>query len=163
MNKHVIAVISFVSLTTTAWAQEPYYVGLSYHAFEAEESTPQRDNQSAIRGEFGARINPNLALEAHYGVGLHSEDSITPEIAFDDYTAVYFKPELPLSDVIRAYGLIGYADVEKNHAKEYGPSYGFGGEIEVQPNVSLNIEFLQLLDEPLLNSSSLGVGFKLGW
>ncbi len=164
-----------MSLSALADAQESSaYFGASVQAFDYQDTRVSDVEPTVARFSIGSEIAPNVSFEAQYGIGLEGESAldqgIDTEVKINEYQAVYFKPELPVNEMVKAYGLLGYAEVDvakegsiAETFREYGLSYGLGAEMAVNPYASLQIEYLQLLDESQVEASSLGLGLKMAF
>jgi len=180
----VVGVTSFVLATSLVsglvHAQQPMhyksgYMGASVQSYDYTDSSIEDASPTAFRLQLGTEISDGLDFELHYGVGLSEEDvsSTGGPVSFeiDSFRALYFKPKLPMNELVTAYALAGYAEGKvlarstvssaQQRLKEYGPSYGFGVSFELSPISRMNVEFVRLLEEESLDASSLGVGINL--
>lgn len=159
---------------TPAFAQEGMYVGVNVSQTEYKEEGIPSAKPSAISFKVGNQFNKNFALEARLGTGL-SDDRITvfgvpATVEVDNFYGVYAKGILPVSNMISAYGLVGYTHGEIT-ARAAGMSvtgsdsdfsYGLGVDFAITQNMSLNIEWARLFEGAgyKVNALSFGVGYK---
>lgn len=153
------------------------FAGIGFQSYDYRLEQSDTLSPTVMHGYIGAEFAPNLAWEFRYGVGLGNSEVVGENSAttvdFDQYHAVYLKPQFKLNDGVIAYGLIGYADVDwiettsiagidlSQIQSDYGASIGFGGELSLSPEVSATVEYLRLLDEEKVDASSIGVGLQV--
>jgi hypothetical protein len=151
------------------------YLGASVQSYDCTDRHVSDISPNALRLQAGTQLSDQLAIEAHYGVGLGEEmvniQGGAQTLEIDHFRAFYIKPLLLVNPQVSAYGLLGYAEaqilmgdqagVAQTRFREYGASYGFGAQLQLNPYSALNIEYLRLLDETDLDASSLGVGINM--
>lgn len=153
------------------------YLGATVQSYDYRDTQVSDVSPTAFRLQAGAQVSDQLAVEAHFGVGLSEETLDLPggaqTLEIDQFRAVYLKPMLPVNPQVKAYGMIGYAEAQmltdargggaERRFREYGASYGVGAQFSLNPYTSLNLEYLRLLDETDLDASSLGVGINMAF
>jgi hypothetical protein len=170
------ALISAAQADTTL-SEGQGYLGATIQSYDYSDALVSEASPSALRLQAGAKLSDQLAVEAHYGVGLSDESvqvfGVNQTLEISHFRAAYLKPLLPVNPQLTAYGLIGYAEAEmltqtlggiaESSFREYGASYGFGAQFHLNPYTDLSIEYMRLLDEVDLDASSLGLGVTVAF
>jgi len=132
-------------------AKENLYGGVSFSIVDLDGVEP-----NAIGAHVGAKLHPNLAAEARFGIGLGDDQGVE----VDNYFSVLAKGILPIQDNLSVYGLAGFSRVAvtskwcdplwgcvSGSGSESGLSLGAGAEFELTPQISLSAEYLMMVDD----------------
>jgi opacity protein-like surface antigen len=140
---------------------ENLYGGVSYSITDIAGVSP-----NAIGVHVGAKLHPNLAAEARFGIGMGDDKGVE----VDNYFSVLAKGILPIQDNLSVYGLVGFSRVAASFSYETvgdcsfdamwnwvctnvtesvsdsdsGLSLGAGAEFALTPKVSLSAEYLMM-------------------
>jgi len=136
-------------------------------------------NYNAIMLQAGYNFNKYIALEGRYwfGLGQTFSDYNGDSFDLDIHTwGIYVKPQYPITDNIKVYGLLGYANSGEDGAAIYntgldGLSWGLGGSYEVAENIEVFIDYVDMYndeerygvnnkDDIDINSWNFGVSYK---
>lgn len=172
-----VPIFSAHALAETGISSGQAYLGATVQSFDYRDTQVSDVSPTALRLQGGMQLTDQIAVEAHFGVGLSEETLNLPggsqTLEIDQFRAVYLKPMLPINPQVNAYGMIGYAEAQmltdaraggaERRFREYGASYGMGAQFALNPYTSLNVEYLRLLDETNLDASSLGVGINMAF
>lgn len=138
-----------------ASAKENLYAGASFSSVDLDGVSP-----SAIGAHVGAKLHPNLAVEARFGIGMGDDKGFE----VDNYFSVLAKGILPIQDNLSVYGLVGFSRVAASYsetvcfggwgcqtfsgeASDSGLSLGAGAEFDLTPRISLSAEYLMMVDD----------------
>jgi opacity protein-like surface antigen len=172
--KGKIAIAALLSATTfaahadTAKAQK--YIGGNANFLSYEETGAIDASLIAVSGRLGTFINENFSFEARVGLGLIGDDETisgtTVDIDLNHFFGVYARAGLPINEKLYPYALLGYTrgEVEASAGgftvdeAESDTSFGFGVDFKVNDKLTLNAEYINLLDKDGAEVS----GFNLG-
>lgn len=182
MKTFLGAAVAISLLASPAWAdnQRGFYAGLGYAVISGSDNTAYDSaDMPVVELSAGYKHNAALGLEARWGTGLSDDrdlgssyfeseqeenaDLRQVEREIDQYTAIYYRPELT-NDQARLYGLLGYAEVDAqatsvsvddegalstaqaSHSVS-GVSYGLGVGWYVDQRWNFNLEYRRLASE----------------
>lgn len=138
-------------------------------------STTQQGNQSptvdvdpvdfdadiiAAYGRFGMLFHPNFSGEVRLGFGLGEDevelDGQVGDVDLKSYYGLYLRGGFPINDMFNPYAVLGYTwlDSELTWADETWDagdsdsdiSYGIGADFNVMDTVTINAEYILLVD-----------------
>jgi opacity protein-like surface antigen len=165
-----------------ASAKENLYGGVSFSMTDIAGTSP-----TAIGAHVGAKLHPNLAAEARFGIGIGDDAGVE----VDNYFSVLAKGILPIQDGLSVYGLAGFSRVAVSGSweDEYctpgldpippffpgvpatctttsvswsetdtGLSLGAGAEFALTPKVSLSAEYLMMTSD--VDVMSIAASYK---
>ena len=144
--------------TTAALAAGPYgdryysgvdnspYFGVSGGFLSYDEEGLDPITPPVIFARIGVPLVPNLAIEGRIGTGINSAETHGYAVNVQTFGGGYLKGSLPLSPVFSLYGVagVGTIDLRRNFGEDTtdtGFSFGIGGDVALQSNVSLNFEW----------------------
>jgi opacity protein-like surface antigen len=160
MNKILLSAVLALG-ATTAMAAGPYgerysgygnpefapYFGVSGGLLRYDEDGLDTIVPPVVFARIGFPIVPNLAIEGRIGTGTNSVDTHGYRVEVQSFGGGYLKGSLPLSPVFSLYGVagIGTIGLHRNFGdrstQDTGFSFGAGGDVLLQSNVSLNFEW----------------------
>ncbi len=171
MMKRLITVMAlWLAMVGIAQAQDfRSYAGIGLGAFGLEESEPGFSQKSTVFGGYikvGADFNDYLGAELRFGTtGSGSQTnaagtlgvplSFTTKLQAKYIISYLAKPQYPITPDFRIYGLLGgtTAKLEATasvlgfsssvSATKTGFSYGIGGELSLDDNLSIGAEWAQ--------------------
>lgn len=163
--KSVLKVAAFaigLSTLATAQAQVGPYIGANLSRVEVEHA-----NLTSIGYKLGFQTSHYLALEARLGTGLFdsSINGVTYEV--DNYAGAYAKFILPLNHNFSVYAVGGYtrAELKAYTGKtilgdwsETDFSSGLGMDIAIDQRTSINMEWINLIED--VDLLSFGVNYS---
>lgn len=154
----VVLVVIFFS--APAFALGPYYVGANYASIEYQVSDfgfPGDFNMTALVLNAGLNLHDHFAIEARLGTGVEEDayPGLEPKIGL--LYGVYARGEYPI-DNFKPYLTLGYTWLEVDYDvapddKDDSISYGIGADFKFADNLSINLEYLYLLE---MNESIFG-------
>ncbi|WP_144394761.1 outer membrane beta-barrel protein [Pleionea sediminis] len=156
MNKKVIGLALASLLSAGAYADN--YAGVSYKMVEIDGGGGSVE-PSAVEGKFGKLFTKNFAVEGRLGVGIADDDSIDVDSMIGVFAAYHFMPK----EKFNPYVILGYARTEVSFPggsnSETDVSYGFGGDIAMNPGSALNFEYVNYLDKDGVEATAISVGW----
>ncbi|MGP3790327.1 outer membrane beta-barrel protein [Pseudomonas sp. B392_1p] len=159
------AAVFAVGLATLASAQAQMgpYVGASISRVEIDHA-----DLTSLGYKLGYQANQNFAVEARLGTGLFDDSVDHRTYEIDNYAGLYAKAILPLNHNFSVYGLVGYSRAELKTYTRYGMvndwsdrdvSSGLGLDIGIERNLSINLEWINLVEDVDLLSFGINYGF----
>lgn len=137
MKKLITVGLLSMAATSTAFANEGFYLGASYTDFRLEETTtPGAKVDLGIAGILaGYRFTENFALEGRVSMGANDGNLGPAEFEIDSFVAVNVLGSIPLGNQgFSLYGTLGYGRAEisvtapglSGSDSETSANYGFG-------------------------------------
>ena len=136
------------------------YLGAAYSIFNSDANfihhsgynfNVDADDYSAIMLQAGYKFNDYVALEGRYWIGLTNGNWSAFGDTFDSEVSawgIYVNPMYPITDSLDIYGLLGYADVDADHAGTILPdanfdgfSWGIGAAYSFTENVAIFVDY----------------------
>lgn len=175
-----LAIASALALTVIG-AQAQTYGEVGYTTTTAKQSTEGIDikaSPAAIRGILGYEINPNLAIEGlvAFGMGdstikVNGVSQPGAKLEIDNAVGIYVKPKMKLNENVEVFARAGFARVKgtvsvagvgSESDSENSFSYGAGLSYSINPQTSVNVDYMQYLSKDgfKVNGFTFGVGFK---
>ena len=137
-----------------------FYVGLAYGYVNEEMTRTENgakvtpdlsfdESFSTIMLQGGYKVNPYIAVEARYWIGLDdtTPTNYTKAVDAPEGYGLYVKPMYPVTDAFDIYALLGYANIDTSINKMDGFSWGLGASYDVTSNVSLFVDYTLLIDD----------------
>lgn len=146
------------------------YIGASANFLSYEEPAIEDATLVSVSGRLGTFITENISAEARLGFGLLGDDvdvfGTSVDIDLNYFFGVYARAGLPINDNLYPYVLLGYTrgEVEASAGgsslseAESDTSFGFGVDLKLNEKLTLNAEYINLLDKDGVEVS----GFTLG-
>ena len=149
------------------------YGGVGYSASEVSVDSEDFD-VGALYGRIGSQINENFSAEFRVGIGV-ADDSVDftggeATLEIDKFFGGYVRGTLPLNEVIKPYVILGYTDIEvelevdtivgsgSDSDSDGDLSYGAGLDFHVDPNLILNLEYMNMYDDDDVEITALSFG-----
>ncbi len=127
---------------------------------------------------FGHMMLEQLGVELRAGTKLGDDEAtlnlpgidIDTRISLDEYYSIYFRPELNI-EFIKLYGLFGYTEatlsIKSDQVEDididpsnHGPSYGLGIGIITSDRISINAEYIEIIDSDGFTIDGFNLGVK---
>jgi opacity protein-like surface antigen len=160
--KRISIGVAVLALTLAA----PVYAGNAGHAYGGIDysfGSFSGPGVSANPGNFGLRggyyFTDNIAAEVHVLTGGTTDKGIK----VDQVVAGFVRGELPATEGLAIYGLLGYASADVTGAatkSNSGFSYGAGVEYAVSNQVGINLDYIQYFNANSQTLTSLSAGVK---
>ena len=145
------------ALLASNLAMAELYGGANYSAVELDTTATDFD-LGAVSGRVGSQVNENLSAEFRVGVGVSDDDSVE----IDKYFGGYIRGSLPLNEGIAPYVIAGFTDVDVDSDagsdSEDDFSYGIGVDFALDNQLTLNVEYMQLIDGDDWEASAFSLG-----
>lgn len=140
------------------------YIGLAYSVGEWDFDEVNGDDDdindfNTVMFQAGYNFNKYIAVEGRYWSGLDTSNTDEPD-NYDfkvDAWGIYVKPQYPLSNIFKIYGLVGYADITSaqydgnfdiiDDGDVNGFSWGLGATFAFNDNVEVFIDYVSLCDD----------------
>jgi hypothetical protein len=141
------------------------YIGGSIGNFSYRTGDQEKLSPKIGLVRVGVQLNPYLAIEGRYGVGLSTEFTTLLEgydLQIDSLYGAYLKGNIPLSSSASLYGLAGYSaiDLRRNfklssneRVTDDGASFAGGLDVNLRGNLRLNVEWGRFIRVNRLNDS----------
>jgi opacity protein-like surface antigen len=168
--------ITFITLlSTTAFSlqaeniKDNNYIGATANFLNYEQPGAEA-NFTTVSGRLGTFINDNFSAEARLGFGVRGDDfsvfGTTVDIDLNYVFGIYARAGFPMNEKLYPYVLLGYSKGEvetsvgstSSDETASGSSFGFGVDFKLNNKLTLNAEYISLLDRSDIEVS----GFNLG-
>jgi len=115
--------------------------------------------------QAGYDFNKYIAVEGRYWLGIDTGNTDIQGHDFDlnvDAWGIYVKPQYPVTDALRIYGLLGYASIssaeyaysampQSGDMTDYGDfngfSWGVGASYAVSDNLEIFVDYVNMYDD----------------
>lgn len=126
----------------------------------------------AVYGRAGMFFNPNLSGELRLGLGVNEKTvdlgGQDVDVEINNFYGAYLRGGLPVNETFYPYAVFGYtrgdADLtvagDRYSGSTSGLSYGVGSDFTFNDVITLNIEYLILLDEDEAELGGISVGLS---
>lgn len=162
MKSIAVAVVTVAALACAGSAlaqQERTYFGGNLVWADYKENGFPTATPTVLSGRFGREFSRHFAVEGRLGLGI-ADDTITAmgtsvTVDVDHAFGVYARGILPLADIFSIYGLIGFTagkisasapGVGSFSQSDNDVSFGFGADLAIGRNLSINFEWAQLFE-----------------
>lgn len=149
INKHKkIAVLLITPLFVLAPLQtlaEGLYAGVQYAFLKYERDGFDNAEPTALNIRGGLEINDYFAFEARLGFGANGDKANGTDVEVDTLAGVYAKAGIMASAPISPYLIGGWTYVNLNE-DDHDLSYGGGVEIRTNENLSVNLEYMDIIN-----------------
>lgn len=179
MKKHLLCALATLAATPafaeTLYDNEGFYAGAGISRYQYQEPASGSGlHLETLDLNAGFWFNPLLSAEVRVGTSLGDRESdagnVLWEVGVDSFASVYWRPEF-VNKTAKLYGLIGYSQVEISaegvttagaprslDLSEGGPSFGAGIGFFYNPDVTVNLEWKQLIDADGFEMSGFTAG-----
>lgn len=185
MKKHLLGVIAALSATTTGAApfsdndsffnNDGFYAGAGISRYRYAEPGAGADfHLATLELNGGFWFHPLLSAEMRVGTGLGDQESAANDVLWqvnlDSFASVYWRPEW-VNESAKLYGLLGYTQVDigaegttaagaprTQDLSEDGFSFGAGIGFFYDQNLTVNLEWKQLVDADSFEMSGFSAG-----
>lgn len=166
---------------SSAHAAGNSYGAVQFASLDYEESGFDAISPKAIVFRAGNRLNETIGFEGRFAIGT-SEGSTSVSVMgvplevsvdVDNIIGAYVTANASVGSTANVYGLIGLARVDLTSKasipgfasfavsdSDTGVSFGFGGDIGVNEDVALNIEYMSYYDEDDISIDGMAFGLK---
>lgn len=170
--------VGAAAMPLAAVANPDSYAALQLSQVEYSESGAPDLEPTALTARLGANLSPNFGLELRVGTGL-GDDSVSAgseklTLELDNAISAYARVMAPMGERFTAYAMVGltrskltakFRDAMGSFSmsdSETDLSYGVGGELLLNVNTFVSVEYARLLDgdDYDLDALSIGVGFR---
>lgn len=180
--KKLIAITLTTAVATIAHAEKPkFYAEAGYTFVNYEESYDGdlfKSSPKVIRLIGGAELSKNVAVEAMIGfnggsdsVNYNGYDFSDAQIKIGPIYGFYIKPKAELAPNFEVFGRLGYTRATatasfvgygSEKASDSDFSYGVGATYNIDPKVSINVDYMSYLNKTTYtaNGFSIGLGYK---
>ncbi|MFL0800432.1 MAG: porin family protein [Agarilytica sp.] len=173
MYKRTTLAALFLSSTLcgTVHAEGGYYGGNFSFLDYSEQGVSDDASLTAIYGRLGTSFNENFSGELRIGLGMGDDsvafDDLDVNVELDNMYGAYVRGGVPVSEAFFPYVVLGYTRGEVTASvsgfssvsvSESDISFGFGSDISVSQNVSINLEYMNYLDKDGGEISGFAIG-----
>lgn len=151
-------------------SQNEFYIGADVSFGTYSEVGAENLNPTALNLKGGYYITDHFSIQAQLGLGVSDDDTVIEDtgVSLDlkNSYSLFLKADLPVTDSINLYTLLGYSNTELKASSEWftvkidesSPSYGIGVEAEVSPGLYIGAEYTALMNEKIYEYSAFNVG-----
>lgn len=154
-----ITVLAIGAMSGTAFAQAPWsggmfqsapYVGANAGLLRYDESGLDTITPSVVFARVGLPLSRYFAVEGRLGTGLSGDESHGYSVSSGLYGGGYLKGSIALAPTVAVYAVAGIAAVSLHRnfgdgdTTDTGFSVGLGGDVQLTPNIWLNLEWTHL-------------------
>ena len=140
------------------------YVGLNLGLYTLQpEATSESADLTSVEGRLGGYLNDNSALEMRAGAGFIGDELGSRNVDLTYTVGAYTRVGLPLENVF-PYLIAGFTRAEVSFDNpdlddsETTVSYGVGVDMNVF-NITMNLEYISLVDKNAIDMTGFTVGF----
>ncbi|MDD1796045.1 porin family protein [Enterovibrio sp. ZSDZ42] len=167
MNKTPsILTLALLAALSAPSALADVYAGalLGYSNTEYVTSTQAGVSEASpllLQAQVGYFFNDYVALEARYGTSLQRTDGVS----INSLASAYVKGNIPVSDQIAMYALVGVSatdiDYNASHSTSHsGISFGLGTHYALSRDTALTFEFVNAQSGENTNLNAVNLGFQ---
>ena len=162
--------IFLISVASSNAANIRPYAGVNYF-FANYEDDYDIEADSGVAGiKLGVDINDYIGIEMRVGVGVDDDTidvlGVDVKVEVDHAYGLYVRPKFR-QEQVQVYGLLGFTEIEYEVSvfglsiedDETDFSFGAGLEYFFNDNVSVSVEYMQLLDKDDYEVESYNIGF----
>jgi len=154
---HIIENIGGVeSVEQESLFSNSFYVGMGIGIGSLRSYDYDTNNIVDTYLKFGYDYNDYIGIEARVAKGLTSGDELKHNYSY----GVYLKPQYPISEQVKVYGLLGYATskmtyefeekevgISNNYTKQSQFSYGVGVDYKFDKDWSVSLDAVKYIDK----------------
>lgn len=153
-------------------AQGDDYVGLQYAELTASLDSGEEASPQIAVARFGKQNTDYIAFEARVATNIDSDSTtvggVSVDVELDRLVGLYGVLRYPFFDTASVYGVVG-ATHGKMTARAMGDSvsgddedfsYGVGFDLRFARHYSVNIEYMNYLEEKGIEVTSMGLGLN---
>jgi len=167
-----LGIAALVSTPAAGTEAGSTYAGGQFAMLDYDVDGVSSFNPTGLIGRVGHFVADYVAIEGRVGFGL-SDDSITVQGVrvtgeLENLFGAYVVGHLPIEGAFSPYGLLGFTSAKARlELPDFGISetdtdsgftWGLGVDIRVNPQVSINGEYVRYLDESEYDFSALSFG-----
>lgn len=174
--RKVMTVFVLSGLPLAAYSDSYASVNLGFHDYEESVSgTPPLAFNSSLTSLYvrlGKQYTENFSAEVRFGVGLGDDPyemsgiDTGLKLSIREFYGAYVRGGIQLNERLYPYVILGYTsgtletgnDSFDFHDGYGGLSYGAGIDIEVKPELSASIEYINYFDTVGIELSALSLG-----
>lgn len=157
LKKITTASLALAALTCGSQAMAANYVGGNIAAIEAGDA-----DLVALYGRLGTEFSENFSGEVRLGTGIDDDTINGNKVKLKHLVGAYVRGGIPVGDVFFPYATVGFTDVKLSSGgySDSGNdvSFGFGTDIRINPNVDLNLEYMNYYDKHNVTIDGFSVG-----
>ncbi len=181
-------VIAMAALAPLVWSNSASaqqlgvqpYIGADAFIWDLELDGQSEFSDNGLRFRGGVHFTPQLAFEAHVGLGgsdrksfVDEDGPFSVEAKLDRLIGGYIRANIPVADTINLYGLVGFSDLkldlrlrEEGFAtlsesdSVSGLSFGLGIEGLIFDDLYLNFDYMSYLNETNTELSAFSLGVR---
>ena len=160
----------------TALAADPYAGGSILFVDADFAEINDEASLSGVTGRLGTMINENIGGEVRVSLGI-GDDSVDAygldvDVELNSLIGGYLRAGVPVAEGFYPYAVLGFTRSELEISNRYlgsesdsetDISYGFGVDMSLDRNLSLNVEYMNYYDKDDVEISgfSIGIATKL--
>lgn len=169
MNK-IIKLISIVAITllSSLSIADHKYIGLNISSVDLVKNASPTFDIATTNLVLGKSLSDNISAELRYGSGIFKD---TLNVSSDEISAkvkksqgVYVKYNLPLTNGLNSYAIIGYTEATIDYAgsetSESDISTGLGINFGATDSSSFNIEYVNFINTSNIFMHGISFGFN---
>jgi hypothetical protein len=168
----------FNSASAQASDLQPY-LGVDAFLWDLELDGNSEFSDVGVRFRGGVHFTPQIAFEAHVGLGgsdrqsfVDEDGPFSVEASVDRLIGGYLRANIPVADTINLYALVGYTDLRLDLTLREpgfsitesdnisGPSFGIGLEGLIFDNTYVTFDYINYLNKPNTDLTAFSLGLR---
>lgn len=151
----------------SAIAADPYVGGSALFVDAEFQEFSEEASLTGITGRLGTMMNENIGGEVRVSLGV-GDDSIFSglvDVELNSMIGAYMRAGLPVGQNFFPYAVLGFTRTELEFSgfgsdsdSETDVSYGFGADMSLDRNLSLNVEYMNYYDKDGTEISGFSIG-----
>lgn len=161
-----LGIVSVSGVSASDFIPKPY-VGAQYGHTNFNRGALNHVNQNHVTARVGAEVLELFGVEARFGTGFTTIDKGTARVKGRYHYGVYGVINLPTDIAVSPYVIGGYTHtstgINGENYRDDSAAYGLGLNWNVSDAVSVNGEFMRLVDNDWSRQSSTSFGVKFAF
>lgn len=166
IKKLTTASIALAALTCGSQALAENYIGGNISAVKADFENASDAKLVALYGRLGTEFSENFSGEVRLGTGIDDDKVNGVKVDLDHFYGAYVRGGIPVTENFFPYAVVGITRAELKYKgfgrseKDSGSdiSFGVGTDINLTPELSLNVEYMNYYDKHDVAIDGFAVG-----
>ncbi len=167
--KHSTCALALIA-AGSAVAADPYVGGSALFVDVDFDDVNQKASLTGVTGRLGSMVNDNIGGEVRVSLGV-GDDSIfsgilETDVELNSMIGGYFRAGGPVGQNFFPYAVVGFTRAELEYSSNWNRdddsntdvSFGFGADVSLDRNLSLNVEYMNYYDKDDVEISGFSIG-----
>ncbi|PLX45122.1 MAG: hypothetical protein C0609_03835 [Deltaproteobacteria bacterium] len=164
--KFIAAAAFAIALSTPAFALGGPYFGFNYSTLDLDVPHNSDANIDYLSGTIGQYVHPNFAVELRAGLGIDDDKVNGVKVEVDYLVGAYGRVVYPVQRFV-PYFLFGVTGAKvsagSDDESELDLGYGFGTDYVITDQLSLNIEYANIIDGSDIDITAFSMGLRFSY